>query len=153
MITRVGQIFCFRLELDIMFSNQFWVDVVKYFYDFLQNKNPRKFESYFINWFYLMLHLLWILPANLRFPSQRIAEMTDRIPSMIWGGICTTSKASLRVSIFWEILDNFGTFVQFWTKLCKFRQFCANLYNFVQFWTILDNFVQFMGIYRFDSRL
>ena len=49
-MSKIAEKFWSRLELDIMFSNQYWVDVVKYFYDFLQNKNPRKFGNFFKFW-------------------------------------------------------------------------------------------------------
>ena len=46
---RVSQFFRIAHPLDMMFSYQFWVDVVKYFSDI---KYHRQFESYIINWFY-----------------------------------------------------------------------------------------------------
>ena len=46
----------------------------------------------------------WSVSANFRFPSHKTADKTDRIPSIIWGGIWTTSKASLKNKDFFELI-------------------------------------------------
>ena len=113
---RVGQIFCPRLELGIMFSNQFWADVVKYFYEFLQNKYPRKFGNFckFWHFFEKFVCIFYIGQINICVNARTRAcsySLADGNQHLLISSSITRSGSDLK------FLPNFSNFLGY--LFCK----------------------------------
>ena len=75
---RVGQFFSDARRLDMMFSYQYWVDVVKYFYNSSKTRLSWTFQSYFINGFYEVT-----LKRPRQSGFQKIVKLFDYINSVL----------------------------------------------------------------------